>query len=82
MWGWTSRAVSAKVCALLRPKPRQDNNSERNDDSKKSYFALVEPTGSSARFCARYAAVEDVIADLNGSFEMIVPARLHIDGME
>jgi hypothetical protein len=37
--GGGPRAVSAKVCALLRPEPRQNNTSERNDDSKKSHFA-------------------------------------------
>jgi hypothetical protein len=34
------RAVPAKVRALLRPEPRQNNTLERNDESKKNHFAL------------------------------------------
>jgi hypothetical protein len=29
------------VCALLRPEPRQNNNLERNGDSKECHFALA-----------------------------------------
>jgi len=40
-WDGYSRALPAKVCALLRPEARQNNNLERNDDSRKSHFALT-----------------------------------------